>query len=161
MFVREYFALADNLTDCKLRFMNDLRLLFPGFTDVFKKPFSAAALTVLKFHPSLVSFQTADLEKLAGVVAKAARRSPAWAKKKLLKLFDCAQIAGLSGFLRWYSKRNFVFRFRPLRPLVQVWRRLKPPSAGRSRPMHFLRCFGRTSSYWMPCRASALSRPLL
>lgn len=31
MLSREYFALADNLTDCKHRFMNDLRLLFPGF----------------------------------------------------------------------------------------------------------------------------------
>jgi len=48
MFVREYFALADNLTDCKLRFANELRLLFPGFKDAFANPFSAAALTVLK-----------------------------------------------------------------------------------------------------------------
>ena len=93
MLVREYFALADNLTDCKLRFLNDLRLLFPGFTDVFKKPFSAAALTILKPYPSLQSLQTADLEQLTGLVAKVARRSSAWAKGKLVKLFDYAQIA--------------------------------------------------------------------
>ena len=93
MLVREYFALADNLTDCKLRFMNDLRLLFPGFTDVFKQPFSAAALAILKDYPSPKSLQSADLEKLTGIVATAARRGSAWAKQKLPQLFDYAQIA--------------------------------------------------------------------
>lgn len=97
MLVREYFALADNLTDCKLRFMNDLRLLFPGFTDVFKQPFSAAALAILKDYPSPKSLQSADLEKLTGIVATAARRGSAWAKQKLSQLFDYAQIAETIG----------------------------------------------------------------
>jgi transposase len=93
MLVREYFALADNLTDCKLRFSNDLRLLFPGFTEVFANPFSAAAVTLLKTHPSLESLQAADLEMLCLTVATAARRSPTWAREKLLKLFDYSPIA--------------------------------------------------------------------
>lgn len=97
MLVREYFALADNLTDCKLRFMNDLRLLFPGFTVVFKQPFSAAALAILKDYPSPKSLLSADLEKLTGIVATAARRGSAWAKQKLSQLFDYAQIAGTFG----------------------------------------------------------------
>ncbi|CQR73057.1 Transposase IS116/IS110/IS902 family protein [Sporomusa ovata DSM 2662] len=102
MLVREYFALADNLTDCKLRFSNDLHLVFPGFKQVFKDPFSAAALAVLEEYPSLHSLQSADLDKLTGVVAKAARRSFTWAKEKLVKLFDYASIAdsiGLSSIL--------------------------------------------------------------
>jgi hypothetical protein len=77
MLVREYFALADNLTDCKLRFSNDLKLLFPGFTDAFKNPFSAGALTVLKDYPSLQALQSADIEALSEIVAKTARRSSA------------------------------------------------------------------------------------
>lgn len=93
MLVREYFALADNLTDCKLRFSNDLHLLFPGFREVFKNPFSAAALAILKEYPSLKALKSADLEKLTGIVAKAARRSFAWANAKLEKLFDYAFIA--------------------------------------------------------------------
>jgi len=93
MLSREYFALADNLTDCKLRFMNDLHLLFPGFKEVFKNPFSAAALAILREYPSFKSLQTADLEKLTGIVAKTARRSFTWAKEKLEKLFDYAIIA--------------------------------------------------------------------
>jgi transposase len=93
MLVREYFALADNLTDCKLRFSNDLQLLFPGFKQVFKDHFSAAALAILRSYPSLQSLQSADLEKLTGVVAKAARRSFNWAKEKLSKLFDFSLIA--------------------------------------------------------------------
>ncbi len=102
MLVREYFALADNLTDCKLRFSNDLHLLFPGFKQVFKDPFSAAALAILRGYPSLQSLQSADLEKLTGVVAKVARRSSTWAKEKLAKLFDYALIAesiGLSSII--------------------------------------------------------------
>ena len=98
MLVREYFALADNLTDCKLRFMNDLRLLFPGFTDVFK-PFSAAALFILRNYPSLQAFRTADFQQLTVSVAKAARRSTAWANSKLSKLFNYSQIADSIGIV--------------------------------------------------------------
>lgn len=97
MFVREYFALADNLTDCKLRFSNDLRLLFPGFKDAFSDPFSAAALTVLKAYPSVQALQTADLDSLAGAVANVAKRSPNWAMEKLKKLFDYSLLADSVG----------------------------------------------------------------
>jgi transposase len=97
MLVREHFAIADNLTDCKLRFMNDLRLLFPGFTDVFKKPFSTAALVILKSYPSAKSLQTADLEELMRIVAAAGRRSSAWAKEKLTQLFSYTGIADSIG----------------------------------------------------------------
>lgn len=97
MLVREYFALADNLTDCKLRLGNDLKLLFPGFTDAFKNPFSTGAMTVLKEYPSLQSLQSADIEALSKRVAKTARRSAAWAKTKLIKLFDYAVIAQAIG----------------------------------------------------------------
>jgi len=97
MLVREYFALADNLTDCKLRFSNDLHLVFPGFKQVFTNPFSAAALVVLTEYPSLHSLQSADLDKLTDVVSKAARRSFTWAKEKIVKLFDYASIADSIG----------------------------------------------------------------
>lgn len=96
--VREYFALADNLTDCKLRFSKDLHLVFPGFKNVFKNPFSAGALTILKEFPSLKALQTANLTTLAEKVAKAARRSVNWAEAKLQKLFDYALIAESMGF---------------------------------------------------------------
>mgnify|MGYP003586499270 CR=1 FL=1 len=97
MLTREYFALADNLTDCKLRLSNDLYLLFPGFREVFKNPFSAGALTILKEYPSLQSLQTADLPKLASTVSKVARRSYGWAESKLRKLFEYAVMAESMG----------------------------------------------------------------
>jgi transposase len=99
MLIREYFALADNLTDCKLRFSNDLHLLFPGFRQVFTDPFSAAALAILRIYPSLQSFKSANIEELTGVVAKAARRSTNWAKEKLARLLDYALIADSIGLV--------------------------------------------------------------
>ena len=93
MLVREYFALADNLTDCKLRFMNDLRLVYPGFTEAFPAPFSAAGLALLKEHPSPSSLQNANLDALTVHVAKKARRSLPWAKERLVKLFEYANLA--------------------------------------------------------------------
>jgi len=93
MLVREYFALADNLTDCKLRFINDLRLVFPGFIEVFSSPFSAAALALLKEHPSPTSLQNADPQTLTELIAKAARRSFSWAKGKMINLLEYAQMA--------------------------------------------------------------------
>lgn len=97
MLSREYFALADNLTDCKLRFMNDLRLLFPGFMDVFKNPFSVAALRVLKDYPSPEALKSCDLKQLVSDVADGSRRSEDWARKKLVPLFDYSQIADAIG----------------------------------------------------------------
>lgn len=102
MLAREYFALADNLTDCKLRFLNDLRLLFPGFREVFSDPFSAAALAILRDYPSLKALQAADLDTLVCTVAKTARRSLSWAKGKVDRLFHYAIVAesiGLASFV--------------------------------------------------------------
>jgi len=56
MLVREYFSLADNLTDCKLRFMNDLR---PRVYRCVSGAFFRGALAFLKDYPSLKSLQTA------------------------------------------------------------------------------------------------------
>lgn len=97
MLSREYFALADNLTDCKHRFMNDLRLLFPGFLDIFKNPFSVAALKVLRNYPSPKALHGCDLNRLVTDIATASRRSDEWARKKLVPLFDYAQIADAIG----------------------------------------------------------------
>ena len=104
MLVREYFALADNLTDRNLRFTNDLHLLFTGFKEIFKNPFSAAALTILRDYPSLKALQTADMEKLSGIVAKAARRSLTWATNKLEKLFDYVLIAEAIGLTSVFTE---------------------------------------------------------
>lgn len=97
MLCREYFALADNLTDCKHRFMNDLRLLFPGFLDVFKNPFSVAALKLLRDYPSPKALQTCDLDQLVSDIALGSRRSEKWAREKLVPLFDYAHIADAIG----------------------------------------------------------------
>jgi transposase len=97
MLVREYFALADNLTDCKQRFTNDLHLLFPGFTDTFADPCSAAAFTVLNDYPSLQSLQAADRNTLANQIAEVARRSRHWAQEKIDKLFQYSPIADAIG----------------------------------------------------------------
>lgn len=118
MLVREYFALADNLTDCKLRFSNDLRLLFPGFTEAFADPFSAAALTLLKSHPSLKSLQSADLDSLCLTVATAARRSPAWAKEKLLKLFAYSTIAESIGLSSVFLEEKVRIQIQTVEAIV-------------------------------------------
>lgn len=97
MLSREYFALADNLTDCKLRFMNDLRLLFPGFLDSFKDPFTAAALDLLKEYPSPKALMRADYDAVVEKISKASRRSIAWATEKLNPLFEAAKLAKTMG----------------------------------------------------------------
>lgn len=125
MLVREYFALADNLTDCKLRFSNDLRLLFPGFSEAFTHPFSAAALTLLKVHPSLASLQTADLESLCLTVATAARRSPAWAKDKLLKLFAYSTIADSIGLSSVFLEQKVRIQIQTVEALAASMARIE------------------------------------
>ena len=117
MFVREYFALADNLTDCKLRFSNDLRLLFPGFKDAFSDPFSPAALTVLNAYPSVQSLRTADLASLADAVAKVAKRSSNWAMKKLGKLFDYSLLADAVGLSSPFLDEKIRLQIRTIQDL--------------------------------------------
>ena len=121
MLVREYFALADNLTDCKLRFLNDLHFCSLDSNEVFKDPFSAAALAILKDYPSLQSLQSADLDKLTSVVAKAARRSFTWAKEKLVKLFDYAIIAESIGLCSMIMEEKLRIQIQTIESLMQVW----------------------------------------
>lgn len=125
MLSREYFALADNLTDCKHRFMNDLRLLFPGFLDVFKNPFSVAALKVLKDYPSSKALQGCDLSQLASDVAQSSRRSDAWARKKLVPLFDYAQIADAIGLQSVALEEKLKTMIATIEGIAQSMKRLE------------------------------------
>ena len=125
MLVREYFALADNLTDCKLRFSNDLRLLFPGFSEIFVHPFSAAALTLLKAHPSLASLQSADLDSLCLTVANAARRSSAWAKDKILKLLVYSTISDPVGLSSVFLEQKVRIQIQTVEALAASMSRIE------------------------------------
>ena len=125
MLSREYFALADNLTDCKHRFMNDLRLLFPGFLDVFKNPFSVAALKVLKDYPSPKALQGCNLSQLASDVALSSRRSDEWARKKLVPLFDYAQIADAIGLQSVALEEKLKTMIATIEGIAQSMKRLE------------------------------------
>lgn len=125
LMTREYFALADNLTDCKLRFFNDLRLLFPGFQDAFSDPCSAAALTVLNAHPSLPSLQTANLPSLADRVAHVAKRSPDWAMAKLQRLFAYSQVADAVGLSSTFLEEKLRLQIQTIQNLDGSMARLE------------------------------------
>ena len=43
MMAREYYALADTLTEMKNRLSTDLYMLFPGFLSLFPNPFGKAS----------------------------------------------------------------------------------------------------------------------
>lgn len=125
MFVREYFAFADNLTDCKLRFSNDLRLLFPGFKEAFSNPFSAAALAVLKAHPSVQSLQAADRDALAGTIAQVAKRDVTWAAKKLSKLLECSSIADSIGLSSPFLEEKIRIQVQAIQDIAESMSKLE------------------------------------
>jgi transposase len=125
MLVREYFALADNLTDCKLRFLNDLRLLFPGFKDVFSNPFSVAAFTILNAYPSIKSLQHADMSELAATIAKNSRRSLIWANSKLVKLFDYANIAEAIGLCSVAMEEKIRIQIQTIKSIADSMTRIQ------------------------------------
>ena len=68
MMAREYFALADTLTEIKNRLCTDLYLLFPGFLNIFSNPFGKAALAVLREYPSPKAIRQADREHLTTLI---------------------------------------------------------------------------------------------
>lgn len=93
MMTREYYAVADRLTEMKNRLCTDLYLLFPGFLDVFSGTFGKTALAVLGSYPSPRALHEADSDALTQLISKTSRKSSEWASKKVALLRDCAQLA--------------------------------------------------------------------
>lgn len=92
MMAREYFALADTLTEIKNRLCTDLYLLFPGFLSIFSNPFGKTALAVLREYPSPKAVQQADREHLTALIAKNARKGLAWASAKVDALLEISNL---------------------------------------------------------------------
>ncbi|MDI9412370.1 MAG: IS110 family transposase [Bacillota bacterium] len=95
MMAREYYALADTLTEIKNRLCTDLYLLFPGFLSIFSDPFGKTALAVLREYPSPKAVQQADRERLTALIAKNARKGLAWASKKVDALLEISNLTNV------------------------------------------------------------------
>ncbi len=93
LMAREYFALADTLTETKNRLCTDLYLLFPGFLNIFSSPFGKTALAVLKEYPSPKAIRQADRAYLTELIAQNARKSLAWASAKVDALLEISNFA--------------------------------------------------------------------
>lgn len=93
MMAREYYALADTLTEIKNRLATDLYLLFPGFLNLFSNPFGKTSIAILREFPSPKAIQKADRDYLTALVAKNARKGHQWALKKVDALFEISTLA--------------------------------------------------------------------
>jgi len=92
MMAREYYALADTLTEMKNRLSTDLYMLFPGFLSLFSNPFGKASMAILPEFPSPKAIQKADRDYLTALVAQNARKGHQWALKKVDALFEISTL---------------------------------------------------------------------
>lgn len=88
---RQYFSLSDTLTEFKNRARAAMDQIFPSIEDVFADQFGAAAIALMLRWPTTDEFLSASPEEIVQVVARAARRSPEWARACIDQLKDAAK----------------------------------------------------------------------
>jgi transposase len=91
--VRRCYMLSDERAAHVNRLKGDLRVVFPGFLDVFSNVTGKAAVMILAKYPRPEDILRADCANLTADIAKASRRKADFASKKRDKLIAAAESA--------------------------------------------------------------------
>lgn len=90
---REYYSFVDNHAQAKLKLSSDLRLVFPGYNNVFSDITSNTSLSILEKYPTPYHIISADKDKVIELISRLSRRGSAWSLAAYEKLLTSAQSA--------------------------------------------------------------------
>jgi transposase len=113
---REYYKLTDTKSTYKKKLSNDLRLIFPGYSNIFSDTTSKTSIKILKTYPMPKDILSADKDDLIKILSNS-KKGLAYAEKKYSELINAAksaEIIGLSSpslFVKLISDINIVESF--------------------------------------------------
>jgi len=113
---REYYKLTDTKSTYKKKLSNDLRLIFPGFNNIFSDITSKVPIEILKSYTKPSDILSANKEDLINILLKS-RKGINYANDKYSKLITAANDAKVIGipstslFVKLISDINIIESF--------------------------------------------------
>ncbi|MGL6105766.1 IS110 family transposase [Romboutsia sp.] len=114
---REYYKLTDTKSIYKKKLSNDLRLIFPGYTDIFSDITSKTSIQILKTYPMPKDILFADKDDLINILLTKSRKGIIYAEDKYSKLISTSESAKIIGipspslFVKLISDINIIENF--------------------------------------------------
>jgi len=90
--LREYYKLTDRCSDVKKKLSADLRIIFPGYCDIFSDLTSMTSLAILTNYPTPKALLSAPKEDILKILSKA-RKGTNWSLRVYSDLIKKAQDA--------------------------------------------------------------------
>lgn len=91
--IREYYKLTDTKSTYKKKLSNDLRIIFPGYSDIFSDITSKSSIQILKTLPMPNDILSATKDDLINLLLVNSKKGLAYAQDKYSKLIDTAESA--------------------------------------------------------------------
>ena len=95
--IREYYKLTDNCSTYKKKLSTDLRIIFPGYKNIFSSATSNSSLAILKDYPTPESVLDAPKDLIIDILIKKSKKGVAWAEKVYSTLINVANEATIIG----------------------------------------------------------------
>lgn len=114
---REYYKLTDTKSTYKKRLSNDLRLIFPGYSDIFSDITSKASMQILKTYPLPKDILSCEKDDLINILLTLSKKGIKYAEDKYSKLISTAKSAQIIGipssslFVKLISNINIIENF--------------------------------------------------
>ena len=102
---REYYKLTDTKSTFKKKLSNELRIIFPGYLNIFSDTTSKSSLQILKQYPRPDDILSADKTEIINLLLKLSRKGMKYAENKYALLFAAAKESLITGVS---SDRLFV-----------------------------------------------------
>lgn len=94
---REYYKLTDTKSTFKKKLSNELRIIFPGYLNIFADTTSKSSLQILKQYPRPIDILSADKTEIINLLLKLSRKGMKYAENKYAILFAAAKESIVTG----------------------------------------------------------------
>lgn len=94
---REYYKLTDTKSTFKKKLSNELRIIFPGYLNIFADTTSKSSLQILKQYTRPIDILSADKTEIINLLLKLSRKGIKYAENKYALLFAAAKESLITG----------------------------------------------------------------
>ena len=94
---REYYKLTDTKSTFKKKLSNELRVIFPGYLNIFSDTTSKSSLQILKKYPRPIDILSADKTEIIDLLLKLSRKGMKYAENKYDLLLAAAKESLITG----------------------------------------------------------------
>ena len=94
---REYYKLTDTKSTFKKKLSNELRVIFPGYLNIFADTASKSSLQILKQYPRPFDILSADKTEIINLLLKLSRKGMKYAENKYDLLLAAAKESLITG----------------------------------------------------------------